>query len=239
MAKAIWDELRSSGAPTVFLDCTGVTGVAARFPTIAATCRRHGIDITREPIPVAPAAHYTIGGIRTDLDGRTTVPGLMACGEVASTRIHGANRLASNSLLEGAVFGRRAADAALRLRGEAPIPGRSLTLPERLPAESIASDPDLATLRQAMWRGAGIEREAVGLATAAELARDLRSRAAADHRTDLARAALVAQLACESALFREESRGAHRRRDHPETYEQWRGIVVMQRERGIRLDRNA
>ena len=101
VARAIWDELQRSGEPCVFLDCSPLGARAAvRFPTIAATCARYGLDIARHPIPVSPAAHYMIGGVRTDLDGATSVPGLYACGEVAYTGVHGANRLASNSLLE-------------------------------------------------------------------------------------------------------------------------------------------
>ena len=119
VARAIWDELQRSGERCVFLDCAPLGDRApVRFPTIAATCARYGLDITREPIPVSPAAHYMIGGVRTDLDGATSVPGLYACGEVAYSGVHGANRLASNSLLESLVFSQRAMHAALGMGGE-------------------------------------------------------------------------------------------------------------------------
>ena len=121
VARAIWEEMTRSGSASVFLDCRGAgERLVERFPTVVATCREHGVDPVERPIPIAPAAHYTIGGVVTDLDGATTVPGLYACGEVARTGVHGANRLASNSLLEGLVFGRRAAVAALAGLAERP-----------------------------------------------------------------------------------------------------------------------
>ena len=121
VARAIWEELQRSGEPCVYLDCSPLGARAAmRFPTIASTCAKYGLDIASDPIPVAPAAHYMIGGVRTDLDGATTVPGLYACGEVAHTGVHGANRLASNSLLESLVFSKRAVQAALGWAAESP-----------------------------------------------------------------------------------------------------------------------
>ena len=121
VARAIWEELLRSGEPCVYLDCSPLGARAAmRFPTIASTCAKYGLDIARDLIPVAPAAHYMIGGVRTDLDGATTVPGLYACGEVANSGVHGANRLASNSLLESLVFSKRAVQAALGWAAESP-----------------------------------------------------------------------------------------------------------------------
>ncbi|MDB5113022.1 MAG: L-aspartate oxidase, partial [Chloroflexi bacterium] len=126
VSQAIWRELQRSGESSVHLDCTDLADRAAvRFPTIHRTCMSFGIDISRDLVPIAPAAHYLIGGVRTDLSGATTVEGLYACGEVASSGVHGANRLASNSLLESVVFAHRAAEAALRLRAEAPPPAAS------------------------------------------------------------------------------------------------------------------
>ncbi|MGH2351613.1 MAG: L-aspartate oxidase, partial [Chloroflexota bacterium] len=114
VARAILRELAATGANHVWLDLTHLdpARVEAHFPNIARVCRRYGLEITQEPIPVAPAAHYMIGGIRTDVWGRTSLPGLFACGECASTGVHGANRLASNSLLEAVVFARRIIDAS-------------------------------------------------------------------------------------------------------------------------------
>jgi L-aspartate oxidase len=173
----------------------------ARFPALMGKIEREGFDPSAAPIPVAPAAHYTIGGIVTDLDGRTEVPGLYAAGECACTGVHGANRLASNSLLECLVFGRRAALAALNdpaaRRGE----------PEQVTRCYLESvTPELS---RAMWGEAGLVRDAVGLER-------LRSE---PH--------LLARLVAESALFRSESRGAHFRADHPYEDEAFAGHVVL------------
>jgi L-aspartate oxidase len=159
----------------------------ARFPGLMATIERVGYDPALEPIPVAPAAHYTMGGILTDLDGRSTVAGLYAAGECACTGVHGANRLASNSLLECLVFGRRAALAGLDepLRAEPPSP------------EAPAAEPVTEELRRALWQDAGLVRDAAGLERLLE----------APH--------LLTRLVARGALVREESRGAHFRADFP------------------------
>ncbi|HZB97731.1 MAG TPA: L-aspartate oxidase, partial [Candidatus Sulfotelmatobacter sp.] len=134
VAQAIWKELRASGEDSVYLDCRPLAELASvRFPTIHSTCLAYGIDISRDLVPIAPAAHYLIGGVRTDLQARTSVPGLYACGEVASSGVHGANRLASNSLLESVVFARRAALAALEDVAELPPPRAGDTLQSRSP----------------------------------------------------------------------------------------------------------
>ena len=172
----------------------------ARFPALMGKIVREGFDPSAAPIPVAPAAHYTIGGIVTDLDGRTEVPGLYAGGECACTGVHGANRLASNSLLECLVFGRRASLAAL---GE-PAAAR--------PAEQVTQcylPPVTPALRNLMWREAGLVRDGAGLA------RLRRS----PH--------LLARLVAESALFRTESRGGHFRADHPDEDPAFAGHVVI------------
>jgi L-aspartate oxidase len=172
----------------------------ARFAGLMARIEEAGYDPGEEPIPVAPAAHYTMGGVLTDLDGRTEVAGLYAAGEVACTGVHGANRLASNSLLECLVFGRRAALAAL---GESePV---SLDPPTGPPEEDEVS----AELQGAFWRDAGLVRDRAGLER-------LRRR---DH--------LIARLVAESALAREESRGAHFRADFPEQHSRFEAHVVL------------
>lgn len=160
-----------------------------RFPGLMATLERAGYDPAAEPIPVAAAAHYTIGGVVTNVDGRTELPGLYAAGECACTGVHGANRLASNSLLECLVFGRRAALAAPE---DPELPGELPPLPEPAPAPAVTP-----SLREALWRHAGLVREADGL-------RRLRRSA---H--------LLVRLIAESALARTESRGAHFRADFP------------------------
>jgi L-aspartate oxidase len=172
-----------------------------RFPTLMGKLAREGFDPGSDPIPVAPAAHYTIGGIVTDLDGRTEVPGLYAAGECACTGVHGANRLASNSLLECLVFGRRAALAAL---GDQASPAR-----DRPQVTSCHLPPVTTEFRRAMWSEAGLVRDAAGLE---RLRRE-------PH--------LLARLLAESALFRAESRGAHFRVDHPQEDPALDGHVVM------------
>ncbi|ADB50285.1 L-aspartate oxidase [Conexibacter woesei] len=186
VARAVARKMLETGAPSVGLDMRAVD--PALFPNVVSVLRRAGLDPARDLIPVAPAAHYMMGGIATDLDGRATLPALYAVGECACTGLHGANRLASNSLSECFVFGRRAALAALDEPAltavPEPPPGSP---PPRLTAAS----------REALWRDAGIERDAEGLSG---LLHD-------DH-------PLVRLLAA-SALAREESRGAHQRRDFP------------------------
>ena len=186
---AIEAELRRSGARSVQLDLHKVD--VERFPNIAEALSEIGIDPTRETVPVAPAAHYTMGGVATDIDGRASLPGLFAVGECACTGLHGANRLASNSLAECFVQGRRAAVAAA---GQ-PLPATDSVAPEdtRLPP------PPSAPTRDALWRHAGLRRSPEGLA---ELALDPFP---------------LARLIAAACLSREESRGAHQREDHPDT----------------------
>ena len=181
---AILDRMEADGTGFVWLDLRQLS--AERFPNVFATCVKAGLDPTREAVPVSPAAHYLIGGIASDLDGRTSLPGLLAVGEVACTGLHGANRLASNSLSECFVFGSRAARAALDRPAGAPLPE----------PEWRFAPPTDAT-REAVWAYAGPQREAAKLE---RLREDVYP--------------LAAMLA-EAALERRESRGAHRRSDHP------------------------
>jgi L-aspartate oxidase len=192
---------------TALLDLRPVDRV--RFPALMDMIEHEGFDPGDAPIPVAPAAHYTIGGIVTDLDGRTEVPGLYAAGECACTGVHGANRLASNSLLECLVFGRRAARAALH----GPALSAHVQVSE---TETRLVEP---SLRETMWREAGLVRDAAGLER-------LRG---APH--------LLAQLVAEGALFRAESRGAHFRADHPHEDEAFAGHVVIRPGRKPVLER--
>ena len=194
---------------TVLLDLRPVE--RNRFPGLMARIEEAGYDPGEEPIPVAPAAHYTMGGIVTDLDGRTEVDGLYAAGECACTGVHGANRLASNSMLECLVFGRRSALAGL---GE---PGLPATLDE--PGAPDRDAPVTPELRSALWRDAGLVRDRAGL----ETLRD------SDN--------LVAQLVAESALVREESRGAHFRVDFPREDPRFAAHIVLRPRREPALER--
>jgi L-aspartate oxidase len=171
-----------------------------RFPALMATLERAGYDPAREPIPVAPAAHYTVGGIVTDLDGRTSVPGLYAAGECACTGVHGANRLASNSLLECLVFGRRAALAALE-ESARPVPAA--------PPARRAAEPATPEIRRSLWEHAGVIRSADGLERL------------------LDSPALLPRLVATSALARRESRGGHFRSDYPTEDPACAGHVVL------------
>jgi len=248
VAQAIWRELSESGEPAVYLDCAPLRDRAAlRFPTIHRTCLQFGIDITRERIPIAPAAHYLIGGVRTNLGGATSVPGLYACGEVASTGVHGANRLASNSLLESVVFAHRATAAALHGNAEKQPPSDADVA--AIPGNNIGSSPttpDVAALterlRTTMWERAGLVRDAAGLHAAAEAVDAIIHQCDGAERLDevaLRAAAVTASLVVAAAEARTESRGAHLRSDFPESDERWLGTWVMQKDRGPRLDRHA
>jgi L-aspartate oxidase len=185
VAAAVLDRMRADGTDHVWIDLRRIE--PTRFPNVFAALERAGLEPTVEPIPVAPAAHYLMGGVATDLDGRSTLPGLFAVGECACTGLHGANRLASNSLSECFVFGARAATAAAREPG-GPEPSKT--------PEFRFSPPTVAT-REAVWRCAGPSRDAAGL-------RDL-----------LGDPYPLAALIARAALDRSESRGAHRRSDHP------------------------
>jgi L-aspartate oxidase len=235
VARAIVAEMRATGAPHVFLDCSSIKGVdlAARFPGVFAHCLRAGIDIRTRPIPVAPAAHYLMGGIRTDTWGRTTLEGLYACGECACTGVHGANRLASNSLMETVVFGKRVSEHIVAGGGGRALPADDVTA-ERLPTGDA---PSHAAIQRVMWDGAGIERTAAGLAAGLDEVTSWRTSApagvtAGSRREGLEAHALTAVglLMLRTALRREESRGGHYRSDFPVRDDRrWRRHQVVRR----------
>jgi L-aspartate oxidase len=207
----------------VYLDMRHVTGIDpdARFPGISAFLHQHGLDLARDLIPVRPAAHYLMGGVRTDVDGRTSLPGLYAAGEVACTGVHGANRLASNSLLEGLVFGARAAES---MRNETGIPVKAGAV--ELPLQ--ASDAPLAPVEEAiqrlqeqMWEHAGLLRDAellksIDLGDATHYADAVPSAHWTRREYEARSLARVARAIVVCALAREESRGAHYRNDFPQ-----------------------
>ena len=219
VSRAIVAELHRTQTGPVYLDLTHLDPEFAprRFPRIYETCRHYGVDLTKQPVPVHPAAHYAMGGVRTDYDGQTNLPGLLAAGEVACTGVHGANRLASNSLLEGLVYGARAGrkirerDGVAQLEPEIP----DAPSPVALTAHAVS------LLRRLAWRNAGIGRSAAGIRAGLEeleklqpafekgWARNSRQGFEADNIYQ------VVSLIARSALAREESRGGHYRTDFP------------------------
>jgi L-aspartate oxidase len=223
VARAIVREVNRTGAP-VFLTMAHLDAdyVRNRFPTITQACRRAGFDIATDRIPVSPAAHYVMGGVETDLCGRTSIDNLFAAGEAACTGVHGANRLASNSLLEGLVFGARAAETMKGSSVKATLtaePGDIVTTP---PAS--ASVPSASDVRDVMWRDAGLVRTRNGLAPLVDQLSAWRSavskaRSATPGDRELRRVAslvTVGLLIARAALRRQESRGGHFREDFPQ-----------------------
>jgi L-aspartate oxidase len=230
VARAIDAEMKRSGSPHVWLDITGrpEAYLRERFPAIWAACERHGLRIDRDLIPVVPAAHYTCGGVKTDLRAATNLPGLYACGEVASTGLHGANRLASNSLLEAVVMARQGADAVIEyLNASRPA---ELPIPDWVDGSLSNSDEQVVIthnwdeLRRCMWDYVGIVRSAKRLERARARIRNL-SREIQEYYwnwpieprlLELRNLIQVAELVVESALLRRESRGLHYTLDYPE-----------------------
>ena len=235
VAKGIFRQMRAEGTDHVYLDARHVPELAAHFPTITAFCRSAGVDPETDLIPVSPAAHYASGGVRTDLRGRTSIPGLYACGEVACTGVHGANRLASNSLLEGLVFARRiAVDIARELPEQAEPTARALSGG----AAGFAVDAaGRHLLQEAMTAGAGVLRSTASLQTAGTtLAKLGDSHSAA--RTDTWEASnllTVASALVAAATQREETRGCHWREDFPNASARWQGHLLATLDTGGRL----
>jgi L-aspartate oxidase len=245
VARAIDREMKRTGDPFVLLDCSaiGAEEIRARFPNILAETAARGIDMLREPLPVVPAAHYLCGGVLTDLQGQTSLRGLFAAGETACTGVHGANRLASNSLLEALVFAHRAADhIACDPVTEAALPtGPASTAGGEEVAERVLPVHDREELRSLMWDLVGIVRtdERLGIAAArvaqmAEQNRRLWARSAPDHDlVELRNLLGVATLIVESAMRRRESRGLHFNADLPfRDNEHFLAPTVLQRSAG-------
>ncbi|MEN2740060.1 L-aspartate oxidase [Microbacterium sp. X-17] len=223
VARAIHRQMATQGGRPVDLDASasGAAFLARRFPTIDAAVRERGLDWSRGPIPVTPAAHYLMGGIATDLDGRTSIPGLFAAGEAARTGVHGANRLASNSLLEGAVFGARAGAAAAHLAHAtgpaAAAPARASQPTHPFGATGTgAAEFTRAALQDLMWTHAGLERDERGLAHAADVLagwRERMPRPRTPREHEDANLLTVAEAVVAAARARSASVGAHFRRD--------------------------
>jgi len=240
VSRAITAKLLEQGVEHMWLDATGLDSFQARFPTITHDLEAAGLDPARDWLPIAPAAHYHCGGVITDLNGATSMPGLWAAGEVSCTGVHGANRLASNSLLEGMVFGPRVVEAIVRgvegpepsgamraVLWDAPAPGLILGRPLDVPPPDPAASPfaalDAPKLRDAlqheMTAGAGVLRSAESLEHTLDVLERVSASlpaGAADPATEEVRnLALVARAISLAALTRTESRGAHTRADHP------------------------
>jgi L-aspartate oxidase len=223
VSRSIVSEMRRIGTRTVFLDMTalGADFLTQRFPKIYETCRHYGLDITTDLLPVSPASHYCMGGVRTDLWGRTTNAGLYAAGEVACTGVHGANRLASNSLLEGLVFGARAGKAASEDRSKVTVASK-VASPAASTNDEVAPSPFSTAvkkrIKRVMWERVGIIRDKPSLERAlSEFAQIAEGNLTVSSRNFVTLATLVAK----AALWREESRGGHYRTDFPETREEF------------------
>lgn len=247
VSRGIVAHLARTGQSHVFLDCRALGGgqpgfFAKRFPGLARMLAGFGLDASRDPIPVNPAAHYTIGGVATDIEGRSSVAGLYACGESAANGVHGANRLASNSLLDGLVFGRRVAHAIAADALADPVPAHvesRINVPER-------GDLDVAdiraSLRSAMWRNVGLQRSATRLGDVLTMVGfwgryGLHAVFEDPTGWEAQNLLVVAHLMAQAALTRNESRGTHWRLDAPATDPQWRVRLAWTnwRERPIRL----
>ncbi|EFL15881.1 L-aspartate oxidase [Streptomyces sp. C] len=237
VAKGIMRRMQEQDARHMYLDARhfGAEMWENRFPTILAACRAHGIDPVTEPIPVAPAAHYASGGVRTDLHGRTTVPGLYACGEVACTGVHGANRLASNSLLEGLVFAERIAED---ITANPPVgSGPGVPVPATGPLQPAEARYEVQRI---MTEGAGVLRSAGSLAAAAEALESLYTTALGELESqgktavpgvdtwEATNLLCVARVLVAAAQRRAETRGCHWREDHPDRDDaEWRRHLVV------------
>ena len=233
VARGIVAEMKRTGAENVFLDVTHLPArvVSTRFPQIYTFCREHGLDMTTSPIPVAPAAHYMMGGVKTNTWGETNVLRLFACGECACTGVHGANRLASNSLLEVLIVGKRivqkCADSDV---GQRALSGQVYSLKERDTSGVKPPPLSLSALQTLMWENVGIVRDREGLEEAAiVLAAWEKSLPTPTDRPsyELSNMVLVGRLMAQAALIREESRGAHYRSDFPEPSQAWLRHIIF------------
>jgi L-aspartate oxidase len=242
VSRAVFTRMVETEDTNCYLDLAEVDGDPhTLFPGISRFCRAFGIDIAKEPIPVRPGAHYQVGGVRVDLDGRTDVPGLWAVGEVASSGLHGANRMGSNSLLEGLVLGvRTGREIAAAGSASAGLAGSHLTVrgegvapkPSNAPTVSLNLQDITYSMKSLMWRHMGVQRTGAGLAEAKEKlafwAKVVQDLAPKDARTfELLNMLTVAHLATTSALAREESRGVHYRDDFPEQLGDWRCHTLL------------
>ncbi|MFH1031018.1 MAG: L-aspartate oxidase [Chloroflexota bacterium] len=236
VARSIWREMAKTGSDKVFLDVTHLPPniITTRFPHIYRFCLDHGLDITREQIPVAPAAHYMIGGVKVNTWGETNIAGLYASGETACTGVHGANRLASNSLLEAVVFSKRIVEKTSQGDNSTPPVTKNKSyflLPERKTTKLVPR-PSLASLQQLLWDKVGIIRKGQDLTETADILAgwQRRLRPSKDRPSgELNNLVLAGRLMTEAALIREESRGAHFRSDFPQNSPEWQRHIIFTR----------
>jgi L-aspartate oxidase len=253
VSRAILSEMGKTKSDHVYLDVTHLPSkqIVTRFPSIYRFCLDKGLDITKEMIPVAPAAHYMIGGVKTNVWGETNIKGLFACGEAACTGVHGANRLASNSLMETLVFGKRIVKRILsgnEWTGSAPEPNDIVTsLDKHVVQSKVNENKDgdayndkelsLANLQKLMWENVGMIRSGDNLEKAVgQLSNwhieggDLKS--SSPDSIELKLMVIVALLTSATALIRTESRGTHYRSDYPVESETWKRHVIFERQKG-------
>jgi L-aspartate oxidase len=236
VSRSIFREMKKTNTDHVYLDITfkDKQYLETRFPNIYKTCLEYGIDISKDYIPVAPAEHYCMGGIKTDIYGRTSITGLYACGEAACNGIHGANRLASNSLLEGLVFGARIGEEVKYILSD--DESRRVEFSASYKTDRVSKDIDRVLIKQeirnVMTEYVGIIRDKTGLNKAAdaiayykEVLSDMKNESTED--CELQNLVMLAGIVIESALEREESRGAHYRTDFPDTDDKnWRRNII-------------
>ena len=224
VAKEIFKQMKEHNTPHVWLDATKIKDFAERFPTIYSSCLDNGINPNTQLIPVSPASHYASGGVKVDLNGLTTVKNLYACGETACTGAHGANRLASNSLLEGLVFGTRIAEIIAKNIGEQEDPIEE-------DQKIFLADPSIKMpLQLAMSQGAGVMRSAKSLTETLAILEKLGQHQSTSPRIESWEVSNLYQLAMaiiKAALLRQESRGSHWRSDFPETLDIWQKHIVQ------------
>jgi len=236
VARSILYEMEKTGSDRVFIDVTHLPSqvTTTRFPHIYRFCLDHGLDITKGLIPVAPAAHYMMGGIKVNSWGETNIAGLFACGETACTGVHGANRLASNSLLEAVVFSQRIVEKTRkRARTEAPAASKVVEVHHSLSRRQVPQvvpAPSLSAVQQLQWDKVGIIRNKEGLTQAADILaawQRLLPQPTDRPSCELSNLVLTGRLVTEAALLREESRGAHFRSDFPRSSPRWQRHIVL------------
>lgn len=231
VSRSIVSEMRRTGTRNVFLDMTALNEgfLKHRFPKIYETCKFYGLNIATDMLPVSPASHYCMGGIRTDLWGRSTVPGLYAAGEVSCTGVHGANRLASNSLLEGLVFGARAGEAAANDSRQLAVDSRQTSgtagVRERAISEATISTAVKKRVKRIMWERVGILRDRDSLERALK---EFDQISAGNLSSSSRNFVTLAKLVAAGALWREESRGGHFRTDFPQQQDRWKVHSIQQ-----------